>query len=96
MNIMVKLGFGVAVLLSGTASSFAQGATQSPASPNSSNNLPQSPDSVPSGARTLPPGTTGTQQMGTIGTTRVQPEPATPSPGIPSASPEAAKSSAPK
>lgn len=96
MNIMVKLGFGVAVLLSGTASSFAQGATQSPPSPNSGNNLPQSPNSVPLGARTLPPGTTGTERMGTIGTTRVQPEPATPSPGTPSASPEAAKSSAPK
>ena len=49
MNIMIKLGFGVAVLLAGTASSFAQGATQSPPSPNSSNNVPQSPDSVPLG-----------------------------------------------
>lgn len=96
MNIMVKLGFGVAVLLSGTASSFAQGATQSPPSPNSGNNLPQSPNSVPLGARTLPPATTGIERMGTIGTTRGQPEPATPSPGVPSAPPESAKSSTSK
>jgi len=73
----------LAVLLAagagGTAPALAQGASQSPPSPNASNNAPQSPNSMPSRARTLPPGTTGTQRTGTIGTTRTQPAPVRPS-----------------
>ncbi len=45
--------------------------------------MPQPPNSLPSGARTLPPGTTGMQQMGTVGTTRMQLEAAETTPGTP-------------
>lgn len=51
------------------APAFSQGATMSPPAPNSGVNMPQSPNSVPEGARTMAPGTTGTQRMGTVGTT---------------------------
>lgn len=53
---------------------FAQGAYQSPPAPNSSQSMPQSPNSTPRGARTLRRGSTGIERMGTIGTTRVQPQ----------------------
>ena len=36
--------------------------------------MPQPVDSAPEGARTLAIGSTGTQQTGTVSTTRVQPE----------------------
>ncbi len=70
--------FSLAVLLAaaGAAPSFAQGASQSPPSPNSANNMPQSPNSEPPGARTLAPGATGTGRTGTVGTYRTQPAPA--------------------
>lgn len=53
---------------------FAQGAYQSPPAPNSSQSMPQSPNSTPRGARTLRRGSTGIERMGSIGTTRVQPQ----------------------
>lgn len=52
------------------APAFSQGSTMSPPSPNAGNVMPQSPDSVPQGARTMPRGTTGTEQMGTVEHTR--------------------------
>jgi hypothetical protein len=52
------------------APAFSQGSTMSPPSPNAGNTMPQSPDSVPQGARTMPRGTTGMEQMGTVGRTR--------------------------
>jgi len=86
MNAKIGFGFGVFVLLASPLPLLAQGATQSPPSPNASSSAPQAPDSVPPGARTLPPGTTGIQQMGTVGTTRVQPAPSMTSAPHPSTS----------
>lgn len=49
------------------APAFAQnGATSSPPAPNAAVNAPSSPNSLPQGARTLPPGSTGIEQMGNI------------------------------
>ncbi len=76
MNTSTRIALGGFLLLLGTAPSFAQGVFETPPAPNSSESMPQPPDSAPPGARTLAPGSTGTQQMGTVGTTRVQPEPA--------------------
>ena len=56
--------------LTATAPAFSQGAMMSPPSPNAANNQPQSPNSVPPGARTLPPNTTGIAREGAIETTR--------------------------
>ena len=68
---MRKLFLASAPLLTLAVASpaFSQGATMSPPAPNSGVNMPQSPNSVPEGARTMAPGTTGTQRMGTVGTT---------------------------
>lgn len=63
----------LALVIAGTAPAFAQGAFQSPPSPNAANSMPQAVDSAPPGARTLPPGTTGTQRTGTLATTQVLP-----------------------
>ena len=41
----------------------------SPPSPNAATSQPEPPNSVPQGARTLPPGTTGMQREGNISTT---------------------------
>lgn len=76
MNTSTRIALGGFLLLLGTAPSFAQGVYETPPAPNSSQSMPQPPDSAPPGARTLAPGSTGTQQMGTVGTTRVEPEPA--------------------
>jgi len=85
MNTQRIATFSLAVLLAagatGTAPSLAQGASQSPPSPNSANNMPQSPNSEPPGARTLAPGTTGTGRTGTVGTYRTQRGPVKPSSG---------------
>ena len=74
MKTSTVIALGALSLLVGAAPSFAQGVYQSPPSPNSSQSMPQPPNSAPPGARTLAPGSTGMQQMGTVGTTRVQPE----------------------
>lgn len=53
--------------------------------------MPQPPNSEPPTMRTLPPGTTGMQRMGTVGVTRVPPKPSrTLAPGSvqPTAKPE--------
>lgn len=76
MKIITGCALGVVSLLLGAAPSFAQGVTQSPPSPNSGNSMPEPPNSLPKDARTLAPGSTGMQRMGTIGTTRVEPAPA--------------------
>ena len=72
VNIMHKLVLASTPLLflAVALPAFSQGATQSPPSPNSSNNLPQSPNSVPPGARTMPRNTTGIERMGTISRTQ--------------------------
>ena len=70
----VLLAAGIPAFILSAAPSAAQGVTQSPPAPNESQSMPQPPNSLPSGARTLAPGSTGMQQMGTVGTTRVQPE----------------------
>ena len=86
MNTKLPAALGGLLLLLGAAPSFAQGVYETPPAPNSSNSMPQPPDSAPPTARTLAPGSTGQQQVGTIGTTRVQPEPATPAaPAAPAA-----------
>ncbi len=61
------------LLLLGAAPSFAQGVFQSPPSPNSGESMPQPPDSAPLSARTLAPGSTSQQRVGTVSTTRVEP-----------------------
>lgn len=71
--------------------SFAQGVNMSPPAPRSSESMPQPPNSEPPTMRTLPPGTTGMQRMGTVGVTRVPPKPSrTLAPGSvqPTAKPE--------
>ena len=74
----LKLGLALGgLMLLGTAPSFAQGVFQTPPAPNSSQSSPQPPDSAPLSARTLAPGSTGMQQMGTVSTTRVEPAPST-------------------
>lgn len=75
MHLSKSLALGGLLLLLGAAPSMAQGVYETPPAPNSSQSMPQPPDSAPPGARTLAPGSTGTQRMGTVGTTRVQPEP---------------------
>jgi len=76
MNTSTRIALGGLLLLLGTAPSFAQGVYQTPPAPNSSQSMPEPPDSAPLGARTLAPGSTGQERMGTVGETRVQPEPA--------------------
>ena len=66
-----------------TVPAYAQGAYESPPSPNSNQSMPESPNSAPPTARTLPRGSTGIEQMGTIATTRVQPAPQAPAPRTP-------------
>lgn len=78
MNTKPVIALGGLLLLLGAAPSFAQGVYQTPPAPNSSNFMPQPPDSAPPGARTLAPGSTGQQRIGTIGMVRVQPAPAVP------------------
>jgi len=78
MNTSTTIALGGLLLLLGAAPSFAQGVYETPPAPNSTNSMPQPPDSAPPGARTLAPGSTGQERVGTIGTTRMQPEPAAP------------------
>ncbi len=66
--------FAALALALGAAPSFAQGVTQSPPAPNSGQSMPEPPNSVPAGARTLAPGSTGQERVGTIGITRMQPQ----------------------
>ncbi len=61
LPLLLPLGF--------VSPALSQGTTMSPPSPNAGVNMPQSPNSEPPGARTMAPGTTGMQQMGTVGTT---------------------------
>ena len=75
MNTKPILALGGLLLLLGGAPSFAQGVFQTPPAPNSSQSMPEPPDSAPLSARTLAPGSTGQQRVGTIATTRVQPYP---------------------
>jgi hypothetical protein len=79
MKTMNSIALGGLLLLLGAAPSFAQGVYETPPAPNSSQSMPQPPNSAPPGARTLAPGSTGQGRVGTIGRTRVQPEPAAPS-----------------
>ncbi len=79
MKTMNSIALGGLLLLLGAVPSFAQGVYETPPAPNSSQSMPQPPDSAPPGARTLAPGSTGQERVGTIGTTRVQPEPTAPS-----------------
>ncbi len=76
MQRIATFSFVLLLAAAGAPPSFAQGASQSPPSPNSANNMPQSPNSEPPGARTLAPGTTGTGRTGTVGTFRTQRAPA--------------------
>lgn len=78
MNTSTSIALGGLLLLLGAAPSFAQGVYETPPAPNSSQSMPQPPNSAPPGARTLAPGSTGQERVGTIGTTRVQPELAAP------------------
>jgi hypothetical protein len=70
------IALGGVLILAGAVPSFAQGVFQTPPAPNSSQSMPEPPDSAPLSARTLAPGSTGQQRVGTIATTRVQPYPA--------------------
>ena len=74
MNTPTRIAVGGLLFLLSAAPSFAQGVYETPPAPNSSNSMPQPPDSAPPGARTLAPGSTGQQRAGTVGTTRVQPK----------------------
>jgi len=78
MNTSKSIALGGLLLLLGAAPSFAQGVYETPPAPNSANSMPQPPDSAPPGARTLAPGSTGQERVGTIARTRTQPEPAAP------------------
>ena len=73
MKLTASCAFAALALALSAAPSFAQGATQSPPAPNGPG-MPEPPNSVPPGARTLAPGSTGQERVGTIGSTRVQPE----------------------
>ena len=75
MKTLNGLTLGGLLLLASAAPSFAQGVFETPPAPNSAQSMPQPPDSAPLGARTLAPGSTGQQRIGTVGTTRVQAEP---------------------
>ena len=75
MRISAIYVLGIMSVLTAIAPAFAQGATEYPPAPNSSNSEPESPNSLPPTTRTLPPGSTGTQQMGSLTNTRVQPAP---------------------
>jgi len=74
MKLTTRCAFAVLALALSAAPSFAQGATQSPPSPNSGQSMPEPPNSLPPGARTLRPGSTGQEKIGTIARTRVQPK----------------------
>ena len=74
MKIITSCALVVSLLL-GAAPSFAQGVSQSPTAPNSGQSMPQPPNSLPEGARTLAPGSTGMQRMGTIDTASTEPAP---------------------
>ena len=73
MNTLKNVALGGLLFLLGVAPSFAQGVYETPPAPNSSQSMPQPPDSAPPSARTLAPGSTGMQRIGTVGTTRLQP-----------------------
>ncbi len=73
MKLSTACAFTVLALALGTAPSFAQGVTQSPPAPNGPG-MPEPPNSVPPGARTLAPGSTGQERVGTIARTRMQPQ----------------------
>ena len=74
MKLTAGCAFAALMLALSAVPSFAQGVAQSPPAPNSSQSMPQPPDSLPKGARTLAPGSTGIERMGTVGSARVQPE----------------------
>jgi hypothetical protein len=76
MNTKSTIALGGLLILLGAAPCLAQGVFQTPPAPNSSQSMPEPPDSAPLSARTLAPGSTGQQRVGTIGATRVQPYPA--------------------
>jgi hypothetical protein len=67
---------GGLLFLLGAVPCFAQGVFQTPPGPNSSQSMPEPPDSAPRTARTLTPGSTGQQRAGTIRTVGVHPYPA--------------------
>lgn len=76
MNTKPIIALAGLLILVGAAPSFAQGVFQTPPAPNSSQSMPEPPDSAPLSARTLAPGSIGQQRVGTVGTSRVQPYPA--------------------
>jgi len=74
MNTLARVMIGGFLLLGGISPSFAQGVYETPPAPNSSESMPQSPESAPLGARTLVPGATGMRHMGTLSKTRLRQE----------------------
>ncbi len=83
MKLTTGCALAVLSLVASAAPSFAQGVTQSPPAPNGPG-MPEPPNSVPLGARTLAPGSTGQERVGTIGRTRVQPQDEAATEGAPS------------
>jgi len=83
MKLTTGCAFAVLSLVVSAAPSFAQGVTQSPPAPNGPG-MPEPPNSVPPGARTLAPGSTGQERVGTIGRARVQPQDEAAAEGAPS------------
>ncbi len=73
MKTSTMIAPGALSLLVSAAPAFAQGVYETPPAPNSSQSMPQPPNSAPLGARTLAAGSTGQERIGTIGTTRTQP-----------------------
>ena len=73
MSTRTNVTLGAFLLLLSAAPSFAQGVYETPPAPNSSQSMPQPPNSAPPGARTLAAGSTGQERIGTVGTTRTQP-----------------------
>ncbi len=59
MQFSKNFALGGLLLVLGVAPSMAQGVYETPPAPNSSQSMPQPPDSAPPGARTLAPGSTG-------------------------------------
>ena len=82
-RLLIPAGLGVLALLTSPIAALAQGSSQTPPSPNSSNNDPAPPGSLPQGARTLPPGSTGTQEEGSVKTTRIPQAPSEGATGTP-------------
>ncbi len=83
MTKFTRVSLVAALSIAAAMPAFAQGAFESPAAPNSSESMPETPNSAPVAASTLPAGTTLVETADLFSKTAV---PAAPSAPAPSAS----------